>query len=68
MTVVQIGRKSVPSILPNYTCTHFVDREMYSQKLHDFFKPWPRVRQMFVLWGLGGIGYVCFCSRSFAVI
>jgi hypothetical protein len=54
--LVQIGIKPKRSLLPHNPCTHFVERRAYADALLQFFKPHSSHSQIFVLWGLGGIG------------
>ncbi|KAF1830423.1 FabD/lysophospholipase-like protein [Decorospora gaudefroyi] len=53
---LHIDIKPKPCLLPYNTCTHFIARPMYSERLVKFFRSKSHVPQTFVLCGLGGIG------------
>lgn len=54
---VQIVLQPKRSILPHHPCTHFVKRPLYAERLRKFFSSYMEYRQIFALWGLGGVGY-----------
>lgn len=53
---VQRTLKPRLSLIPHHPCTHFLKRLVYDEKLRKFFSPQMRQRQIFTLWGLGGVG------------
>ena len=60
LTPITVSRalvKTRVSYLPYGGCTHFVERPNYSDRLKAFFMAQLDQRQIFVLWGLGGVGY-----------
>lgn len=63
---VKIEIQYKPCILPYNPCTHFIERPIYAQRLRDFFTPQLQQQQIFVLWGLGGIGYDTFPTSDSA--
>ncbi|KAK5716359.1 hypothetical protein LTR17_016402 [Elasticomyces elasticus] len=53
---LQVQTTPNPYILPYNPSTHFVERSEYAEALHSFFTPHASDQQIFVLWGLGGVG------------
>ncbi|KAK4097167.1 hypothetical protein N658DRAFT_527257 [Parathielavia hyrcaniae] len=43
-------------LTPHLPCTHFTRRTLYHDRLKAFFSPNMGRRQIFALWGLGGVG------------
>jgi tetratricopeptide (TPR) repeat protein len=50
-------------VVPFQPCTHFMSRPRYANKLTGFFTASLEYRQIFALWGLAGVGFVCTYIR-----
>ncbi|KAF2623203.1 hypothetical protein BU25DRAFT_414482 [Macroventuria anomochaeta] len=57
-----------PCLLPSRPCTHFIARPLYSERLMDFFRAKSHAAQIFVLWGLGGIGKTQIALRFAEIV